>query len=232
MSIYITLPADAEPEAFSDAVREITDLINSGGIAVVPAEHGYLYACNAFDHDAVSRIHTLRGDPAYTACQVIVGNSQVLPGLATDFDSELQSLADQFWPGLLTIHLMPHYGLTWDLGDGGELSEFAVRVPAQEILRAVAESTGPLAVASAAIAGRPATREIDFVPAMESSIAVYADIGTLPEGPASTLIRRSILGKEGGLEIIRIGAISQEEITAIVPSIVPSIVPTISGPVN
>jgi len=215
MAQYITLA----PENFQEAVESTTAALNDGGIAVLAAEHGYIYACNAFDHDAVSQIHTLRGDPAYTACQVMVGKSDVLAGLSTDFDDEMRLLADSFWPGLLTLHLMPHYGLNWDLGDGGELSEFAVRVPRSELLRAVAESTGPLAIASASIAGRPATREINFVPALESSIAIYVDEGTLPEGPVSTVIRRKILGVSGGLEMTREGAISLEKLQAIVPTL-------------
>ena len=232
MSTYITLTSDTKAEVFADAIAQVSGALKSGGIAVLPAEHGYLYICDAFDHDAVHRIHILRGDEAFTACQVIVGKSEVLAGLSLDFDSELQSLAKEFWPGLLTMHLMPHAGLNWDLGDGGELSEFAVRVPAQEILRAVAEATGPLAVASASIAGRSATREIDFVPALESSIAIYVDLGVLPEGPGSTVIRRQILGKPGGLEVTRVGAISHAELSAIVPTIVPTILPTSGGPVN
>ena len=215
MAQYITLV----PENFQEAVEATTTALNDGGIAVLAAEHGYVYACNAFDHDAVSRIHTLRGDPAYTACQVMVGKSEVLAGLSTDFDDEMRFLADSFWPGLLTLHLMPQFGLTWDLGDAGELSEFAVRVPGSELLRAVAESTGPLAIASAAIVGRPATREINFVPALESSIAIYVDEGTLPEGPASTVIRRSILGKSGGLEMTREGAISLGKLQATLPTL-------------
>jgi L-threonylcarbamoyladenylate synthase len=215
MAQYLTLA----PENFQESVESATSSLNDGGIAVLAAEHGYVYACNAFDHDAVSRIHTLRGDPAYTACQVMVGRSEVLAGLATDFDNEMKLLADAFWPGLLTVHLMPHHGLNWDLGDGGELSEFAVRVPDRDLLRAVAASTGPLAVASAAIVGRPPTREINFVPALESSIAIYVDEGTLHEGVASSVIRRKILGTSGGLEMSREGAISLEVAQAILPSL-------------
>ena len=82
MAQYITLTA----ENFQEAVESTTAALNDGGIAVLAAEHGYVYACNAFDHEAVSGIHTLRGDPAYTACQVMVGKPDVLAGLSTDFD--------------------------------------------------------------------------------------------------------------------------------------------------
>ncbi len=226
MAIFNTL----SPENFDELVVQTAEVINTGELAVVAAEHGYIYVANAFDHDAVSRIHTLRGDAAYTACQVFVGENNVLNGLATDFDDELKLLADAFWPGLLSMHLMPHYGLNWDLGDGGELAEFVVRIPDRDFLRALARKTGPLAVGSAAIVGRGATREIQFVPAIESSIAVYVDEGDLSEGPASTLIRRKILGTPGGLEMTRAGAISLEELQSILPSLTAHV--SDSAPVN
>lgn len=215
MSIYLTLD-DAN---FDDALLQATDLINAGGIAVVAAEHGYFYVANAFNHEALRQIHILRGDPAYTSSQVIIGSSEVLTGLATDYDQEVKALTDAFWPGLLTIQFMTNPGLSWDLGDAGTLSEFAARVPAQRFLRSLALKTGPLAAASAAIFGTGPSREIQFVPAHESSIAIYIDEGALPEGPASSLVHRRTLGKPGGLELIRVGAISLEELQAIVPTL-------------
>ena len=215
MSVHITL-ASAE---FDDVVTQASAAIRSGGVAVLAAEHAYMYVCDAFNRDGVSNIHTLRGDAAYTACQVMVGSGDVLKGVATDYDDEYQLLADKFWPGLLSIHVMPHYSLNWDLGDGGELSEFVVRVPSAKLLRAVIEETGPVAVASAAIAGNAPNREIAFIPATESSITIYVDEGELPAGAASTVIRRKVLGVSGGLEVLREGAISLENLQAFLPSI-------------
>jgi len=215
MAAYFTL----DSENFQEAIDSTTIALNSGGIAVLAAEHGYLYVCNAFDHEAVSSIHIMRGDAEYTACQVMVGSADVLEGLAADFDQDLQKLAAKFWPGLLTIHLTPHNGLNWDLGDAGGLSEFAVRVPAKDFLRAVAHSVGPLAVASAAITGRPPTREINFVPALESSIAIYVDEGVLPEGPGSTVIQRERQSGASSLTVIREGAISRAQLAELVPTI-------------
>lgn len=214
MSVFITLT----PENFADSVEQTAEIIDKGEIAVVAAEHGYLYVANAFDHEAVRNIHIVRGDPAFTATQVIVGSGDVLQGLATDYDDELKLIAENFWPGLLSVHVMPHYSLNWDLGDGGELSEFVVRVPSQDFLRELALKTGPLAAASAAIAGRPPTQEIQFVPALDTSIGIYIDQGVLPEGPASTVIRRKVLGVTGGLEVLREGAISLEKLQEIVPA--------------
>jgi L-threonylcarbamoyladenylate synthase len=218
MSTYITLT----PDNFQASIEEAALLINAGGIGVIAAEHGYMYVANAFDHEAVRNIHILRGDPAYTASQVIVGSADVLSGIATDFEADLRSLTDAFWPGLLTIQVAANASLNWDLGDGGTLAEFAVRVPAQNFLRTLASKTGPLAVASAAIAGSGPSHEIQFIPAHESAIAIYVDEGALVPGPASTLVRRQVLGKPGGLIAARVGAISLAQLQAILPTLGPS----------
>ena len=215
MPIHITL-AEAD---FDDVVLQAIQAIRGGGIAVLAAEQGYMYICDAFHHDAVSRIHTLRGDAPFTATQVLVGDADVLKGLATDFDSEYQTLASEFWPGPLTIHLMPHSSLNWDLGDSGQLSEFAVRVPSAKLLREVIRKTGPVAAASASIAGKAPSREIEQIPASESAIMIYVDEGQLPMGEPSSVIRRSVIGVTGGLELAREGAISLEKLQAVLPTL-------------
>ncbi len=215
MSSRITL----NESTFDESVEKVAHEIRSGGIAILAAESGYMYICDAFSHDAISRVHTLRGDEENTASQIFVGTSEVLKGLALDFDKDYQELARAFWPGLLTFFLTPHSGLQWNLGDSGQLAEFAVRVPQRDFLRAVVANVGPVAAASAANRGAAAIREITLTPAMDSDIAIFVDEGVLPEGPASTILRRAIVGSVGGIEIMREGAISESQLRAVLPTI-------------
>ena len=92
-----------------------------GEVIVVAAEHGYLFACDAFNPTSVARLHLLRGDQPGTAAQVLIGKVNAVSGLAVDFDSDWQAVANTFWPGLLTIQLAPQSALSWDLGDGRAL---------------------------------------------------------------------------------------------------------------
>jgi L-threonylcarbamoyladenylate synthase len=188
-----------------------------GEVIVVAAEHGYLYACDAFNQTAVSRLHMLRGDQPGVSAQVLIGKITAVSGLASDFDSDWQKVASAFWPGLLTAQLAPQSALNWDLGDGRALSEFAVRIPSREFLLSLLIRSGPLAVGSATSAGHPPVREVTFIPAMPTEVALQIDEGELPAGPASTVLRRS---KDGsGLEIVREGEISLAELQALLPSI-------------
>ena len=191
--------------------------ILQGEVIVVAAEHGYLFLCDAFNQGAVTRLHQLRGDQPGIAAQVLIGKLTAVTGLALDFDSDWQKVAAAFWPGLLTIQLAPQAALSWDLGDARALDEFAVRVPKRAFLLSLLGGSGPLAAASAAMAGAPAIRDLSEVLADGTEVALKVDEGILPEGPPSTVLRRSRLGL--GIEALRIGAISLEELQAVVPTI-------------
>ena len=187
-----------------------------GDVVVVAAEHGYLYLCDAFNHGAVNKLHSLRGDQPGTAAQVLIGKVTAVSGLATDFDSDWQQVVNAFWPGLLTVQLAPQSALNWDLGDGRALGEFAVRIPQREFLLSLLGRSGPLAAASASVAGQPPRRDLTYLLGSPEEIAVVVDEGVLPEGPASTVLRR---GANGGIVVARIGAISLEALQEVVPTI-------------
>jgi tRNA threonylcarbamoyl adenosine modification protein (Sua5/YciO/YrdC/YwlC family) len=198
--------------------RALVEILQ-GKVIVVAAEHGYIYLCDAFNRGAVDRIHILRADNPGTAAQVLVGDISAVSGIAKDFDSDLQTLTKVFWPGLLTIQLAPQPSLNWDLGDDRSLGEFALRVPNTDFLLAILRKSGPLAAASASPSGHAPTRELRESPILQSEIGLIVDEGTLPEGPASTVLRRQIIGQSGGLEVVRDGAISLDALQGVLPAI-------------
>ena len=203
---------------FAGSIDRALISILRGGIVVVAAEHGYMYACDAFNQSSVAKIHQLRGDRPRTACQVMVGNTSSVSGIAQDFDEQWQKLAEKFLPGLLTMQLMQQPALSWDLGDAGSLAEFALRVPSSKFLLKLLEQSGPLAVASAAPAGQGVLASLtNFVGG--SDIAVEIDEGLLPAGPLSTVVRRTVIGAKSALEVTRVGAISLAQLQSVIPDI-------------
>jgi tRNA threonylcarbamoyl adenosine modification protein (Sua5/YciO/YrdC/YwlC family) len=215
----ISLAELTDEAAVASLVERVVESLRKGEVIVLPMEHAYVFACDAFAHDAVAKIHTLRGDPYGTAAQVLIGSLTTLDGISQNTPEELHALADKFWPGLLTLQVTPHMGLNWDLGDHGELSEFAVRIPNQDFVIELLKKSGPLAMASAALAGRPAISAIDQIIVLHSDISFFLDHGTLPDGPASTVVRYRVHGHEAGVEVIRVGAISLSEMADVVPEI-------------
>ena len=184
--------------------------IKRGEVVILPLEHSYVYACDAFSLAAVNRLHQLRNDPPGVAAQVIVGKARTISGLAQGVSPEIIELTENFWPGLLTLNLPQNQSLNWDLGDGGNLTNFVVRMPDQISTLEVVNATGPLAIASATLAGTaPITR-------VENNHQLEAlDVGELAAGPLSTVV---VLEGEN-LTITRVGALTLEALRKVVPTI-------------
>ncbi len=196
-------------------VSQAADALREGRLIIAPMEHAYIFVADAFNHGAVKKMHLLRGDALGTAAQVIVGDIKTSTGITREFGTNITAICQRFWPGLLTVKIPPAQGLVWDLGDGRTLEEIAVRVPASDFLREIAQATGPLAVASASTAGSKPRRGSRLFPALDSDYAFIFDAGELPEGPASTVV--SV--KDDGVTLVRAGAISLAELREVTPNI-------------
>ena len=199
----------------SELIERAVAALRNGKLIIAPLENAYVYVGDAFNHGAVKKIHLMRQDPRGTAAQVIVGDINTVKGITREFGPTITSICEKFWPGLLTVNIGPAQGLVWDLGDERTLDEISIRVPSADFIREVALASGPLAIGSAALAGRPPTRKSKFFPCLDSDYVALFDVGDLPEGPASTVI--SV--KDDGVILRREGAISLAELRSITPNI-------------
>lgn len=199
----------------SEHIAKAAAALKDGYVIVAPLENSYALVADAFFHDAVRSLHVLRGDDLGVAAQVLISSTSAFNGIAREVSETAQSLMEKFWPGLLSLNLKPQRGLNWDLGDGQQLDLISVRVPASEFILELAKVHGPIAVASAALAGKPAINDPAELNFTEIEVAAIFSAGQLEPGPASTVV--SCDGDAS--RIIRIGAISAEQITAIAPDI-------------
>jgi tRNA threonylcarbamoyl adenosine modification protein (Sua5/YciO/YrdC/YwlC family) len=202
-------------EEFNEAVNTAVRYLVAGEVIVVAAEHGYVYLADAFDKDAVKAIHILRGNQTGTLTQVFIGDKKVLSGITTVLTSEQNNLLDNFWPGLLSVTMKSQSTLSWDLGDGRRLGKVNVRIPSRKFLTAVLSKSGPLAVSSVAISGKSAVLDLAMMPIYESDVGAIFDEGVLNAGPSSTWVDIS----ENVITVVRVGAISLEQLRAKAPSI-------------
>jgi tRNA threonylcarbamoyl adenosine modification protein (Sua5/YciO/YrdC/YwlC family) len=204
----------AESE-FAAQVALAAKAIRDGYVIVVPLEHSYVYLCDAFSHDAVRTMHVMRGDALGVAAQVLISDAARAVGIISDSSADLQKLTDAFWPGLLSITAKPQLALNWDLGDDRNLDRINLRVPAAEFARAITAEVGPLATASATLAGQPTINSIDDISIDGTHLALIFDAGLLPQGQPTTIVETT----ESGLKVGRIGAISQAQLAEVTPDI-------------
>ena len=199
----------------SEHVAKAATALKDGYVVVAPLESSYALVADAFFHDAVRALHVLRGDSLGVSAQVLIGNKTAIDGIAREISEPARALAENFWPGLLSLNLKPQRGLNWDLGDGQQLDSFSVRVPSAEFILQLAKVHGPLAIASVAPAGKAPVTDPAQITFSDIEVAAIFSAGPLAQGPASTVVACD----DDKPRIVRVGAISAEQITAIAPDI-------------
>ncbi len=222
---------DVKPESdfFFTAIDNAFTAIKSGEIIIAPAENGYLYLVDAFNFDAIKRLHNLINTPLTDLFQVFLPRISTLSGVSSlnlgstntskesSTNSAMNELLKKVWPGPLSLTIKTQPGLSWNLGVKSDLAN--VRVPNSNFLLKLLERTGPLAVANTKIrninkadslkslATEPVGQIFDFgiVPAFASTIIELVDLKTIR------------LLREGAISFAQIQAWSSELAITIVP---------------
>ena len=190
--------------------------IRDGFVIITPHENGYVYLCDAFSQDAVRAMHVLRGDALGVAAQVLISDHSQIEGLARDISEDARALMKAFWPGALSLILRPQRGLNWDLGDAGKLDWVSIRMPSHDFLQALIKETGPLAVASASMAGHQPILEISQLNLQGHEVALIIDSGAIAPVQRSSHVEIELTETR----LVREGAISQSEIQKVIPALV------------
>lgn len=190
--------------------------IRDGFVIITPHENGYVYLCDAFSEDSVRAMHVLRGDQLGVAAQVLIADHLQVDGLARDLTEDARALMKAFWPGALSLTLRPQLGLNWDLGDAGQLDRVSIRMPSNEFLQALITETGPLAVASASMAGHDPMLKISQLNLQGHEVALVIDSGVITPVQRSSQVEIELTETR----LVREGAISQSEIQKVIPALV------------
>ena len=197
----------------ASTIGEAARVIADGGCVAVPTETVYGLAADATDSRAVAGIYTAKGRPSFNPLIVHVLDLATANALAV-FDATARQLAEQFWPGPLTLVLpiRPDSGLASLVTAG--LDTVAIRVPAHRAMRALLSATGkPLAAPSANASNAISpTRAEHVIATLNERIPLVIDDGATDAGLESTIIITA-----GGLSILREGPITRQDIAAILP---------------
>ena len=204
MSRLFDCASDSELLAGMRAARAA---LAKGELAVIPTDTVYGVAVDAFNPAAVAKLLEAKGRDRTSPPPVLIGSTDVLPALAESVPPLVNDLANEFWPGGLTIILDAQPSLHWDLGD--TLGTVAVRVPAHPLALELLAETGPLAVSSANKTGvAPATTAAGAQGQLGDAVAVYLNAGRIA-GKASTIVDATGLSRgTGGVRVVRAGAVS------------------------
>jgi tRNA threonylcarbamoyl adenosine modification protein (Sua5/YciO/YrdC/YwlC family) len=182
-----------------------------GEVVVIPTDTVYGIAADAFTPAAVDRLLAAKGRGRTSPPPVLIPNVATMDALASSVPDKIRAVAEKFWPGGLTIILDAQPSLAWDLGETD--GTVALRVPNHPIALELLNETGPLAVSSANLTGKPAaTSAEEALLQLGARVAVYLDGGPSASS-ASTIIDATALARgTGGVRILRDGVVSAADL--------------------
>jgi L-threonylcarbamoyladenylate synthase len=193
-----------------DAIQEAAKWILSGGVVALPTDTLYGLAADPFSPDAVARVFRGRGRAGERALPLIAADVQQVSAHLGPLSATAARLAERFWPGPLTLLVAAPRALAHDVTGG--TGRVGVRVPADDVARAICRAAGrPLTATSANVSGEPATADPDHVErTLGDRIDLLIDAGPTRGGAASTIVDATA----APLALVRAGAIPWAEILA------------------
>ena len=210
MSTRFEVLPDCREPAREAAIEAASLAVRRGELVVLPTDTVYGVGADAFDPAAVRRLLKAKGRGPEMPPPVLVSAATTLDALAVGIPGYARALVDQFWPGPLTLVCTQQSSLQWDLGD--TRGTVAVRMPDHELVLEILERTGPLAVSSANITGRPPAADADAAEEMlGEDVSVIIDGGPAAGDLPSTIV--DVTGTQG--RVLRTGALSLADLNAV-----------------
>lgn len=143
-------------------ITEAARILKEGGLVAFPTETVYGLGANAMDDEAVSKVYAAKGRPSDNPMIVHVAKPQDLTLLTDNITDDMKKLAENFWPGPLTMVVQAKPQVS-RITTGG-LDTVAVRIPDNETTLKLIETAGmPLAGPSANLSGHPSPTSSNHV---------------------------------------------------------------------
>jgi L-threonylcarbamoyladenylate synthase len=202
----------ASTPSFGTEVDRAVAALRAGGLVGLPTETVYGLGANALDVDAVQRIFTAKGRPAYNPLIVHVPDEAAARQLAARWPAEAARLARRFWPGPLTL-VLPKQPRVPDVVTAG-LRSVALRVPSHPVALALLHAAAvPVAAPSANPSTQLSPTTADHVAkALGERVSLVLDAGPTTVGIESTVV--DLTGPRPVL--LRPGVISADDLEPLV----------------
>lgn len=167
---------------------EAAALLKEGKLVAFPTETVYGLGGDAFDPTASKRIYEAKGRPSDNPLIVHIADVSELEKLCVDVPQIAYDLAEQFWPGPLTMILKKADCIPKETTGG--LDTVAIRMPSHPIARQLIIEAGlPIAAPSANASGRPSTTKAQHViEDLDGRIDMIIDGGSADIGLESTIV--------------------------------------------
>ncbi|MBQ2866658.1 MAG: threonylcarbamoyl-AMP synthase [Clostridia bacterium] len=192
-------------------ILSAAEVLKKGGLCAIPTETVYGLAADAYNGEAVKKIFEAKGRPQDNPLIVHIADLSTLFELWDFVPEQALRLAQEFWPGPLTMVMKKTAAVPYEVSCG--LDTVGVRFPEHPVARRVIELAGvPLAAPSANLSGKPSPTLASHVAEdMQGRIDAILDGGACSVGVESTVV--DMTGEVP--RVLRPGAVTEEMISEV-----------------
>jgi L-threonylcarbamoyladenylate synthase len=171
-----------------NAVARAVDVLNSGGLVGLPTETVYGLAARADNDEAVAKIYIAKGRPSGHPLILHISDISELNRYAVNIPREAMNLAQQCWPGPLTLLLHKSVEVSHHVTGGRDT--VAIRVPANDCALSIIGRCGhAVAAPSANVFGHVSPSTAQHVhDDLGDRVDLIVDDGNCSIGVESTII--------------------------------------------
>lgn len=192
----------------ADILQYAAERLRHGEVVAIPTDTVYGLAADPFNLSAVEEIFRVKGRPEERALPILVNSLDQAMLLAREVPRNFLRLAEEFWPGALTLVVDASHRLP--LKVTANTGRIALRWPRSEVVaRLIEECDGPLTGTSANLSGSPACTSAEQVMTqLGDRLGLILDAGETKSATPSTIVELH----GDNWKVLREGAISNQEI--------------------
>jgi L-threonylcarbamoyladenylate synthase len=203
------------PTIIGTDIHQAADFLRKNETVGIPTETVYGLAANALNEQAVAKIFEVKNRPFFDPLIVHIKDVSQIHLFAADIPKLALKLAENFWPGPLTLVLKKQNIVPDLVTSGGDT--VALRMPNNEMtLELLRQLDFPLAAPSAnPFTYVSPTSAVHVFDQLQGKIPYILDGGSCKVGIESTIVR--VL--ENSIEILRPGGISEDALRSFLPDV-------------
>ncbi len=192
-----------------DQVAEAVSILRAGGLVAFPTETVYGLGADASNDDAIARVYEAKGRPTGHPLIVHLADAKQLSVWSVTTDERVSRLAQEFWPGPLTL-IVPRSNRVSLLATGGR-ETVGLRVPNHDLTRSLLDQFGGGVVGPSAnrFGHVSPTTAAHVLADLDGRIDAVLDGGPAEVGIESTIVE--IVG-DGPVVLLRPGAIAVDQL--------------------
>lgn len=192
------------------AVARSVEALQAGGLVVLPTDTVYAVVADAFQNTATQRLLGIKGRGREVPLSLLIRNPRQVIGLASDVPETAERLMASYWPGPVAIVLPEQPEMPWDLGHTA--GAVALRMPADDLLLAVAAEVGPLACSAA---NRRGERSPTTIEEAHAQIGDVVDL-MVDRGPCAPAMTTIVDCTRDEVHVLREGLVSAGDVSRVV----------------